>query len=220
MSNGTVFTDIARRYDRLNSILSLGRDQAWRQKAIDRLPEGRILDLGAGTGAANAGFGDREIVALDPSPEMLALDDAGKRVVSVGERLPFADDSFDAAFSAYVFRNLDSVEGTLIEVHRILRPGGRFGVVDLGRPEGSLKSFIHRIGTSVALPLAGMTIGAREEYAYLHGTLDKHPPPEVLLGSSPLRLVDTWRMGPMGFVWGAILEKDPASPDAMSTEYS
>lgn len=57
MSNGTVFTDIAGRYDRLNSILSLGRDQAWRRTAIDRLPEGRILDLGAGTGAANDVFG-------------------------------------------------------------------------------------------------------------------------------------------------------------------
>ena len=56
MSNGTVFTDIAGRYDRLNSILSLGRDQAWRVTAIDQLPSGRILDLGAGTGAADAVF--------------------------------------------------------------------------------------------------------------------------------------------------------------------
>ncbi|MEA2024162.1 MAG: class I SAM-dependent methyltransferase [Actinomycetota bacterium] len=220
MSNGTVFTDIAPRYDRLNSILSLGRDQTWRLTAIDRLPEGRILDLGAGTGAANDAFGERDVVALDPSPEMLALNDEGMRVVSVGERLPFTDGSFDSVFSAYVFRNLDSVDETLTEVHRILRPGGRFGVVDLGRPEGSLKSSIHRAGTSIALPLAGMTIGAREEYAYLHRTLDKHPPPEVLLGSSLLRLVDTWRMGPMGFVWGALLEKDPTSPDVLRSPYS
>jgi hypothetical protein len=63
------------------------------------------------------------------------------------------------------------------------------------------------MGTAVALPAAGMTIGAREEYTYLHRSLDKHPVPEELLASSPLRLVDTWRMGPMGFVWGAILEK-------------
>ena len=207
MSNGTVFADIAGRYDRLNSILSLGRDQAWRLTAIDRLAVGDILDLGAGTGAANDVFGDREVVALDPSPEMLALNNASRRVVSVGERLPFADGSFDAVFSAYVFRNLDSVDATMAEIHRVLRPGGRAGIVDLGRPEGSLKRSIHRAGTSVALPLAGMTIGAREEYAYLNRTLDKHPPPEVLLGSSALRLVDTWRMGPMGFVWGAILEK-------------
>jgi len=207
MSNGEVFSDIAGRYDRLNMILSLGRDQAWRRTAIDRLPPGRILDLGAGTGAANAAFGGRDVFAVDPAPEMLALNDAAHRVVAVGEALPIADESFDAVFSAYVFRNLDSVDAALNEIHRVLRPGGMAGIVDLGRPTGSVQSSIHRAGTSVVLPLAGMAIGAREEYAYLHRTLDKHPAPDVLLGSSPLRLVDTWRLGPMGFVWGALLQK-------------
>lgn len=207
MSNGGVFTDIAGRYDRLNAVLSLGRDQAWRRTAIERLPAGRILDLGAGTGAANDAFGDREVVALDPSPEMLALNDAGQRVVSIGEALPFEDGAFDAVFSAYVFRNLDSVDDALAEISRVLRPGGRAGIVDLGRPEAGWKQSLHRTGTAVVLPLAGMTIGARDEYVYLHRTLDKHPPPGELLGSSPLDLVETWRMGPLGFVWGAILEK-------------
>jgi demethylmenaquinone methyltransferase/2-methoxy-6-polyprenyl-1,4-benzoquinol methylase len=208
MSNGVVFSDIAGRYDRLNMILSLGRDQAWRRSAIDRLPPGRILDLGAGTGAANAVFGERAVVAIDPAPEMLALNDASARLVAVGEVLPFADESFDAVFSAYVFRNLDSVDETLGEIHRVLRPGGMAGIVDLGRPMGSVQRSVHRAGTSVVLPLAGITIGARKEYAYLHRTLDKHPAPEVLLASSPLRLVDTWRLGPMGFVWGALLAKE------------
>ena len=207
MSNGAVFSDIAGRYDRLNSILSLGRDQAWRRTAIDRLPDGRILDLGAGTGAANDVFADREVVALDPSPEMLALNGATQRLVAVGENLPLSDGSFDAVFSAYVFRNLDSVDATLEEVHRVLRPGGMAGIIDLGRPDGSWAASVHRAGTSVVLPLAGMTIGARQEYAYLHRSLDKNQPPEELLGSSPLRLVDTWRLGPMGFVWGALLAK-------------
>lgn len=207
MSNGAVFTDIAGRYDRLNSILSLGKDSDWRVTAIDRLPGGRILDLGAGTGAANDVFGDRDVVALDPSPEMLALNGAARRVVAVGERLPFADETFDAVFSAYVFRNLDSVDATVAEISRVLRPGGKAGIVDLGRPQGSVAASIHRAGTSVVLPLAGMTIGARDEYTYLHHTLDKHPSPEVLFAASPMRLVDTWRMGPMGFVWGALLAK-------------
>ncbi|MCP3998792.1 MAG: class I SAM-dependent methyltransferase, partial [bacterium] len=66
MSNGSVFTDIADKYDRINRILSFGRDQAWRKRVIDMLPQGRLLDLGGGTGAANEVFGDREVVALDP----------------------------------------------------------------------------------------------------------------------------------------------------------
>ncbi|MEN8040725.1 MAG: class I SAM-dependent methyltransferase [Actinomycetota bacterium] len=208
MSNGTVFSDIADRYDRLNAVLSLGQDQKWRNTVVSRLPEGRILDLGAGTGAANEIFGNREVIALDPAPEMLALNNAPARVVSVGEHLPFEDGSFDAVFSAYVFRNLDSVDHTMGEVARVLRPGGMAGIVDLGRPTGPLASRVHRAGTAVVLPLAGMSIGAREEYVYLHHTLDKHAPPEELLANTPLTLEDTWRLGPMGFVWAALLRKE------------
>jgi len=75
-----VFSGIARRYDRLNTILSLGREQAWRRAGIDRLPSGRLLDLGAGTGAAVPTFGDRQSVALDPVVEMLGLNPLTSRV--------------------------------------------------------------------------------------------------------------------------------------------
>ncbi len=211
MSNGRVFKDIAGRYDRLNSILSLGQDQKWRNSVVSRLPGGTLLDLGAGTGAANAIFSPRTVVSLDPAIEMLALNDAASKVVAVGEDLPFADETFDAVFSAYVFRNRDSGEATMREITRVLRPGGMAGIVDLGRPSGTVSSKIHRAGTAVVLPLAGMSIGARSEYVYLHHTLDKHPPPEQLLANTPLDLIDTWRLGPMGFVWAAILEKPTTS---------
>jgi demethylmenaquinone methyltransferase/2-methoxy-6-polyprenyl-1,4-benzoquinol methylase len=213
MSNGVVFAEISDRYDRLNAILSLGQDQKWRQTVVSRLPQGRLLDLGAGTGAANQILEPRDIVALDPAPQMIAHNKASERVVAVGEQLPFSDQSFDAVFSAYVFRNLDSVEETMREVARVLRPGGLAGIIDLGRPGGTFKSRIHRAGTSVVLPMAGMTVGARKEYAYLHRSLDKCPPPEELLANTPLTLRETWRLGPMGFVWAALLEKQRTEAD-------
>lgn len=207
MSNGSVFSDIADKYDVINRVLSLGQDQRWRCRVVKQLPQGRLLDLGGGTGAANPVLGDREVVALDPSPEMLGRNDAARRTVAVGERLPFADGSFDAVFSAFVFRNLDSVDETLSEVARVLRPGGRLGVVGLGRPKNKAKATLHRTGTAVVLPIVGVFARARDEYVYLHESLDKLPPPEEMFASTPLRHVSLRRMGPLGFVYGAVLEK-------------
>jgi demethylmenaquinone methyltransferase/2-methoxy-6-polyprenyl-1,4-benzoquinol methylase len=203
-----VFSRIARRYDTLNRVLSLGRDDDWRRTAIAHLPQGRVLDLGAGTGAANPDLADRQIVALDPQPAMLRLNPASRRVVGAGEHLPFADGSFDGVFSAYVFRNLGSIQATLAEIHRVLRPGGAAAVVDLGRPESSWKRRMHRAGTAVVLPLAGLTVGAPREYWYLHRSLDSLAPPRDLYAESPLRLEQVWRMGPLGFVYGVVLRKE------------
>ena len=207
MSNGEVFSPIAHRYDRVNAVLSLGQDQKWRRSALDLLPPGRLLDLGSGTGAANAIFGDRRVIALDPVPGMLALNRAAHRVGGVGETLPFSDGAFDAVFSAYVFRNLDSVDATLAEVARVLRSGGKAGVVDLVRPSGAVRRRLHTMGTAAVLSTVGLIAGAPRAYWYLHRSLDKLAPPEVLLGGGPLVLESLWRMGPMGFVYGAILAK-------------
>jgi len=203
----SIFAKIARRYDLLNRVLSFGREQAWRRAVVDRLPDGRLLDLGSGTGAAAPVFGDRGVVALDPVPQMLALSPIDHRVVALGETMPFGGATFDSVFSAYVFRNLDSVEQTLMEIARLLKPGGLAGIVDLGRPRNRFLAALHRAGSAVVLPLAGLLIGARTEYTYLHRSLDKLPPPEVMYSSGPLQLVDVWRMGPFGFTYGAILSK-------------
>lgn len=205
---GRVFRRIAGRYDTLNRILSLGRDRAWRRRAIAHLPPGRVLDLGAGTGAAEPDLGDRRVVALDPAPEMLALNPGPERVVGAGEVLPFADGSFDGVFSAYVFRNLNSVPDTLGEIHRVLRPGGVAAVVDLARPRNRAARMLHRMGTAVVVPTLGLLAGAREEYTYLHRSLDALPPPEDLFAGGPLRVEALWRMGLFGFVYGVALRKE------------
>ncbi|MDP8958042.1 MAG: class I SAM-dependent methyltransferase [Actinomycetota bacterium] len=207
MSTREIFSHIAGRYDLLNRILSLGREQAWRRSGAVHLPPGRLLDLGAGTGAAAPVFGSREVVALDPALEMLALNPARLRVAALGEALPFGDESFDGAFSAYVLRNLDSLSAALQEVARVLRPGGAFVVVDLGRPPSGVARRVHQLATAVVLPLAGASIGARREYGYLHRSLDKYPQPEALFVGAPLHLERVWRMGPWGFVYGAVLRK-------------
>lgn len=202
-----IFARIAKRYDLINRILSFGREQAWRRTGIAHLEQGRVLDLGSGTGAAAPVLDGFEVVALDPVPQMLGLSPIAHRVVGVGEHLPFADGSFDGVFSAYVFRNLTSIEQTLAEIERILRPGGRAVVVDLGRPRNRIAAMVHRLGSAVFLPLAGLIARAPGDYWYLHRSLDKLPPPEELYTSSSLRAEHVWRMGPLGFVYGVVLLK-------------
>lgn len=204
---GADFSRIAARYDRLNRVLSLGQEQQWRRRGLSHLPQGRILDLGSGTGAAAPVFGNREVVALDPEMRMLELSPIDRRVVGVGEQLPFADETFDGVFSAYVFRNLDSVEDTLAEIRRVLKPGGRAVIIDLTRPLHRNWARVHRFGTSLVLPAAGAAVKGREEYQFLHRSLDKLPPPEALYADIPLELIKLWRMGPLGFVYGAVLER-------------
>lgn len=202
-----LFDRIARRYDFINRLISFGQEQEWRRRGAEHLPAGRVLDLGSGTGAAAPVFGGRDVIALDPAPEMIALSPILGRVVAVGEHLPFGDERFDGVFTAYVMRNLVSIPAMLEEVHRVLRPGGKLVIVGLGRPKGRLTAALHRIGSAVALPIAGALIGSPRQYWYLHKSLDSLAPPERLYQHGPLDLEQVWRMGPLGFVHGAVLGK-------------
>jgi demethylmenaquinone methyltransferase/2-methoxy-6-polyprenyl-1,4-benzoquinol methylase len=201
-----IFARIAARYDRINRILSLGRERAWRKRGIDMLGRGIVLDLGCGTGDTD--FEGREVVGLDPVIEMLALSRVPARACGIGESLPFRDGSVGSVFSAYVFRNLTSVSATLEEIHRVLRPGGEAVVIDLSRPSGRVTGALHRLGTALLLPLVGLLFaGAPGEYWYLHRSLDSLPRPEVLYAASRLSVEEIWRMGMFGFVYGVRLRK-------------
>lgn len=201
-----IFARIAARYDRLNRLLSLGQEKRWRRRGVAMLGEGAVLDLGCGTGATD--FDGRRVVGLDPVQEMLALSPVVERVAGVGEQLPFRDAVFEGVFSAFVFRNLSSVEEALAEMGRVMAPGGIAVVIDLGRPANRLLRVLHRIGTAVVLPLAGLVFaGAPREYWYLHRSLDSLPAPEELFAVAPLSLEEVWRMGLFGFVYGVRLRK-------------
>lgn len=206
-----IFAKIAARYDLVNRILSLGQERKWRARGVDMLEPGTVLDLGCGTGDTD--FGDRDVVGLDPVVEMLDLSHVEKRVAGVGERLPFGDGCFDGVFSAYVFRNLTSVDETLGEMERVLRPGAKAVVIGLTRPLNPLLRILHRVGTAITLPIVGLLLaGAPREYWYLHKSLDSLAPPEELLAGHGLQLEEVWRVGLFGFVYGARLGKGVGSP--------
>ena len=201
-----IFAKIARRYDRINRILSLGQERHWRSIGVEMLEPGVVLDLGCGTGDTD--FGSREVIGLDPVIEMLQLSPVEAKVVAVGEAIPVRDGAVDGVFSGFVFRNLTSVDRTLEEMERVMRPGGAAVVIDLSRPQNRVLRAVHRLATAIVLPLVGLLFAkAPREYWYLHKSLDSLPPPEVLYEDRGLALEEVWRSGVFGFVYGVRLRK-------------
>ncbi len=99
----------------------------------------------------------------------------------VGERLPFADESVDGVFSGFVFRNLTSVDATLAEMERVLKPGKAAVVVDLTRPATLCCLGCIDWGPRLSCRWwACCSLGAPGEYWYLHRSLDSLPPPEEM----------------------------------------
>jgi demethylmenaquinone methyltransferase / 2-methoxy-6-polyprenyl-1,4-benzoquinol methylase len=201
-----IFARIARRYDRINRILSLGQERRWRSIGVEMLEPGVVLDLGCGTGDTD--FDGRDVIGLDPVVEMLQLSPVEAKVVAVGEAIPVRDGAVDGVFSGFVFRNLTSVDRTLAEMERVMRPGGAAVVIDLSRPQNRVLRVIHRLATAIVLPIVGLLFArAPREYWYLHKSLDSLPPPEVLFEDRGLALEEVWRSGVFGFVYGVRLRK-------------
>jgi demethylmenaquinone methyltransferase/2-methoxy-6-polyprenyl-1,4-benzoquinol methylase len=142
------FDSSASDYDRINALMSFGTGVWYRRSALLRLgltPGARLLDVGSGTGviaaAAQKLVGDAGlVVALDPSTGMLREARARgvlRIVPGRGERLPFADASFDALTMGYALRHVDDLDGALREYARVLRPGGRVLLLEITRPAGA-----------------------------------------------------------------------------------
>jgi len=201
-----IFARIARRYDRVNRILSLGRERHWRAAGVEMLEPGLVLDLGCGTGDTD--FDSREVIGIDPVVEMLELSPVPARAVGVGEAIPLRDESVDGVFSGFVFRNLTSVDRTLEEIERVMRSGAAAVIIDLSRPRNWLLRVVHRLSTAIVLPVVGLLFArAPREYWYLHKSLDSLPPPEVMYEDRGLLLEEVWRSGLFGFVYGVRLRK-------------
>ena len=145
--------------------------------------------------------------AIDPDEKMLQLNKFKNKIIGGAEDLPFPDDSFDSVYCAFVWRNLNDSKLGLQEVYRVLKPGGKFILLDMTRPKNKFLRILHKIGTYKITFLIGLLTFNLKEYKFLHSSLDKYPQPEVHLSNNLFNNTDTTRMGLFGFVYLSVMEK-------------
>ena len=207
MSRSANFSKIYRFYDGINSLLTLGFDRSWRERASKKLSGTTVLDLGSGTGAAEKQLVGYEVTALDPDKRMLSLNNFSNKIVGSAEALPFDDKSFDNVYCAFVWRNVSDTDKAFEEIRRVLKDGGRFVLLDMTRPLNTFTKLLHKLGTFITLHLIGILTFNFKQYRFLYTSLDKLETPEVFLKKSVFNNYSIERMGIFGFVYLAELKK-------------
>ena len=184
-----LFGTIARRYDLINDLQSLGLHRLWKRRLVRlaRLESGqRALDVCCGTGDVTFALArtGAEVIGLDFSREMLRVAEA-RRVRDAGREpsgqggtlafvqgdalhLPFPDASFDAVTISYGLRNLADFEAGLAEMRRVLRTAGRLLVLDFGKPANPLWRALYFAYLRAAVPLFGRLFAGRRGRLRLH----------------------------------------------------
>ncbi len=198
LGGGQMFDSIAKRYDGLNRVLSLGMDGRWRKKMVQSLvfEEGReILDLATGTADVAIAISKHrpgtKVVGLDPSTQMLevgqqklvenTLDADIELVVGDAQDLPFEDNRFSSTTISFGLRNVPDRRLCVHEMARVTQPGGTVAILELSEPtkgplKGLAKGWIHS-----AVPKIGAWVSSDPAYAYLAKSIAAFPPPDVVM---------------------------------------
>lgn len=192
-----VFRSVTQRYDLMNDLMSFGAHRIWKHVAINLcgLREGMsLLDLASGTGdmvkLAHVLLGESgRIVAADISASMLrkgrdVMMDAGitttEYVECDAEALPFHDCRFDCVLIAFGLRNVADKEAAIANAYRVLKPGGRFVILEFSSPHKWLDKW-YRVYSFNVIPLLGKYIASDEaSYRYLVESIRMHPDQRAL----------------------------------------
>lgn len=188
-----MFDNISGTYDFLNHFLSLGIDIIWRKKAIRTLKATRpqyLLDVATGTGdfalEALRMLRPRKIIGVDISQGM--LDVAAEKIAKKGlrdrfevtlgdsENLPFATDTFDAVTVAFGVRNFENLEKGLMDICRVLKPGGKAVILEFSKPKGfPVKQLYHFYFNHVTPRIGKLFSKDHRAYSYLPESVAQFP---------------------------------------------
>lgn len=179
----SMFTQIARRYDLMNRLMTGGQDVRWRKRVIEQArmrSNSSLLDLGTGTGdlarEALAQFPHARVIAADFTLEMMRVGKQnGTLNFSAADalQLPFKDLSFDALTSGFLMRNVIDLQKAIQEQYRVLKKGGRIVILDTTRPKKNILSPLIWLHMHFVIPtLGGLLTGVKDAYRYLPETTE------------------------------------------------
>ena len=187
-----MFETIAPRYDFITVFLSYGMDQGWKRELIEMLDlkgDEKALDLACGTGDITFSLGNHltrgEAVGLDITQGMLEI--AENKLRSKGVKnvffhrgdimcMPFVDASFDCVTCGYALRNVPDVELALVEIKRVLKPGGRFCSLDFAHPQNKIYRWLYLNYLIVVGSTVGFVLhGDPDTYRYIPESLKRYP---------------------------------------------
>jgi demethylmenaquinone methyltransferase / 2-methoxy-6-polyprenyl-1,4-benzoquinol methylase len=191
-----VFHSVAKNYDVMNDLMSLGLHRAWKAFTVEAsgaAPGMRVLDIAGGTGDLARAFVKRvgpsgQVWLTDINSSMLAqgrnrlLDEGLMLPVALAdaEALPFADATFDLVSVAFGLRNMTHKDRALTEMRRVTKPGGKVLVLEFSKVAKPLQSVYDAYSFTV-LPFLGKTFaGDADSYRYLAESIRMHPDQETL----------------------------------------
>ncbi|MEJ2379361.1 MAG: bifunctional demethylmenaquinone methyltransferase/2-methoxy-6-polyprenyl-1,4-benzoquinol methylase UbiE [Pseudolabrys sp.] len=196
-----VFHSVARRYDLMNDLMSVGLHRAWKDALVTAVnpPKGdqpfSLLDLAGGTGdvafrVVEAGGPNTRATVCDINEDMLTvgaeralergLDDRVTFEQGNAEDLPYPDRSFDCATIAFGIRNVPRIERALGEIYRVLKRGGRFLCLEFSAVDVPGLDALYELYSFNVIPAVGRAVtGDREAYQYLVESIRRFPKPQA-----------------------------------------
>ena len=184
----SVFSEVHKKYDLMNDLMSLGIHRIWKNKLIDWMnPQhnANILDVAAGTGdlakmISQKNKNKNAFCCVEPNKDMfdtgkdkLKLYTNIKWYLNCAEKLPFKENTFDYYSISFGIRNVTDINQCLKEAYRVLKPGGRFFCLEFSKVENEMLNLLYQ-KYSKLIPLIGkIVVGSEDPYKYLINSIDK-----------------------------------------------
>ena len=184
----SVFSQVHKKYDLMNDIMSLGVHRVWKEKFIDWMnpqPNTKLIDVASGTGdIANSFFtrsnGTGEVICVEPNKKMLCQGkiklekyNSIKWINSSAESIPVESNTFDYYSISYGIRNVSDINKVLKEAFRVLKPGGRFMCLEFSKIDNEILNFLYKQYSKTIPYIGKFVIGSDKPYKYLINSIDK-----------------------------------------------